>query len=351
MTRRTACGVGWMAVVLAVVVSLGTAAQPPARKVTIAYGTRSGASWPFYIAKHGGYYAKYGLDVTLVFGAHPVPIAMVVGGEALMAHHGIDPALIATSKDGSLVALGSPINRGVFALMARKEIATPAGLKGKRVAVGRVGDVPYHFTVSLLAKFGLTARDVQWISTGLDASARAGAVIGNRADASLVTPPAYFALEDAGYRNLANLADFDDIFSSTVNLFKKSAVAADAKTPELIIRAQTEAVRRFYDDKAFAVEAYLANDRQDPAVVSRLYDVYTKSGAVERVPYVLAGAVQSAIDRADAISARQMRAFDYRTVIDNSVIQRLVREGFFERVFGPGVKAEQDRKAKLAFGL
>jgi ABC-type nitrate/sulfonate/bicarbonate transport system substrate-binding protein len=348
MTRRTLGGVAGIAAAIAAATL--AAAPPPGRGVTIVYGTRSGASWPSYIGKHGGYFAKYGLDVTLAFGAHPVPIAMVVGGEALMAHHGIDPALIATSKDGSLVALGSPINRGVFALVARKGITTPAGLKGKRVAVGRVGDVPYHFTVSLLAKFGLSDRQVQWVSTGLDASARATAVIRNSADASLLTAPAYFPLEDAGYPTLANLADFDDIFSSTVYLFTKKAVAADPKTPELIIRAQTESIKRFYDDKAFAVEAYLANDRQDRAVVSRLYDVYSKAGALERVPYVMAGAVQSAIDRADAISARQMRAFDYRTVIDNSVVQRLVREGFFERVFGPGVKAEQDRKAKLAFG-
>jgi hypothetical protein len=30
-------------------------------------------------------------------------------------------------------------------------------------------------------------------------------------------------------------------------------------------------------------------------------------------------------------------------------VDRLVREGFFETLFGPGVKAEEQRKAKLAF--
>jgi hypothetical protein len=30
-------------------------------------------------------------------------------------------------------------------------------------------------------------------------------------------------------------------------------------------------------------------------------------------------------------------------------VARLVREGFFEKLFGPGVKAEQDRKEKLAY--
>lgn len=339
-----------VAAAFAAVLSVAADAQAPARKLTIVYGTRSAASWPLYAARHGGYYAKYGLDVTLVFGVHPAPIAMLVSGEAQLALHGIDPALIATSKDGSLIALGSLLDRGVFALMARKDIATAADLKGKRVAVGRVGDVPYHHTVALLRKFGLSNRDVQWIPTGLDATARAVAVVGNRADAALLTSPANFALEDAGYRNLGNLADYDDIFSSMVYLFKKTFAAANPTTPELVIRAHTEAIKRFYDDKAFAIEAYVAHDRLEPAVVSRLYDFYVKAGAIERVPYVAAGAVKSAIDRADSISAAQMRAFDFRTSVDNSVVRRLVREGFFERIFGPGVKAEQDRKAPLAFG-
>jgi hypothetical protein len=44
-----------------------------------------------------------------------------------------------------------------------------------------------------------------------------------------------------------------------------------------------------------------------------------------------------------------MRAYDFHKVIDNSLVDRLVKEGFFERLFGPGIKAEEDRKARLAF--
>jgi len=45
----------------------------------------------------------------------------------------------------------------------------------------------------------------------------------------------------------------------------------------------------------------------------------------------------------------QMKAFDFRTVIDNSIVTRLVKEGFFQKLFGPAVKAEEDRKSKIAF--
>ena len=47
--------------------------------------------------------------------------------------------------------------------------------------------------------------------------------------------------------------------------------------------------------------------------------------------------------------AKDLKSFDFKRVIDNSVVERLVREGFFQKLFGAGVKAEEDRKAKLAF--
>jgi hypothetical protein len=43
-----------------------------------------------------------------------------------------------------------------------------------------------------------------------------------------------------------------------------------------------------------------------------------------------------------------MKGVDYRRVIDNGYVDRLVREGFFEKLFGASVKAEQDRKSKAA---
>ena len=56
----------------------------------------------------------------------------------------------------------------------------------------------------------------------------------------------------------------------------------------------------------------------------------------------------SSIRRTRNIAA-QMKAYDFHKVIDNSVVERLVKEHFFEQLFGPGVKAEEDSKAKTRF--
>ena len=321
------------------------------QKITLNYPTRSGASWPLFIAKEGGYYQKQGLDVTLVFAGHPAGIAMVVSDQAQMSSYNLESVMQASSRgDAPFAVVGASLNKAYFALMAKKDVGAVADLKGKTFAVSQIGDPPYNYTSAFLRKFGMSPRDVQWIAAGADATGRAAALSGGRADATLLTPPAYFRLEEAGFKNLGNLADHDDIFAATTYLMKRTTIAANPRLPEQIIRAQAEAIKRFYDDKAFAVKAYQAYDKQATADVERLYDGYSKANVLERVPYVLSPALQAVIDQqSDAKLLAQMKSFDFRTVIDNSVVARLVQQGYFQKLFGPAIKAEEDRKSKLAF--
>src|SRR5262245_66010355 len=99
---------------------------------------------------------------------------------------------------------------------------------------------------------------------------------------------------------MQNMCDYCDIYASTVYLFTRKTVSANPKLPEAIIKAQAEAIKRFYDDKAFAVKAYIAYDKQNQADVERIYDMLAKSNQLERVPYVLAAAVNSIMDQAKA---------------------------------------------------
>jgi ABC-type nitrate/sulfonate/bicarbonate transport system substrate-binding protein len=347
MSKRT----GFTLLIAAILVlPVLISAQEQLQKTAINFPTRSGASWPMFIAKEGGYYQKYGLDVNLVFGPGTIGVAMISSGEAAMTNSSMEQALQAGSRDpNSLVMLGSTLNRGMFALMAPNKINSPKELKGKRVAVSQIGDAPYNYSVALLGKFGLKPRDVQWVPVGTDANARAVALTTGRAEATLLTAPAYFAIEKQGYKTIANMADYSDIYASTVYLFTRKTVAANPKLPEVIIKAHTEAIKRFYDDKAFAVKAYMAYDKQNAADVERIYDMIAKSNQIERIPYVMAAAIKSITDQANAEAATQLKDFDPHKVVDNSLVDRLVKEGFFEKIFGSGIKSEQEKKSKAAF--
>jgi ABC-type nitrate/sulfonate/bicarbonate transport system substrate-binding protein len=333
----------------AVLLAQAAIAQTP-QNITINYPAKAPANWPLFVAKDGGYYQKYGFNANLVFGVSPTGIAMVVSGEAVMTNYSLEQAMLASSRDGSLVLVGSLLNRALFALMGGKGVNNVRELKGKRIGVSQIGDPPYNFAVAMIGKFGLGPRDVEWIPLGTDGNGRVAALVGGRVDATMVPPPAYFKLEPQGYKMLANLADYDELYAPMVYIFKRSAVAANPKLPEQLLRAEAEATKRIYDDREFAIKSYMAYDPQTRADVERIYDHDRMAGTYERVPYVLAeGVTYIANHQADAQIGAQMKAFDFRKVIDNTYVDRLVKEGFFEKLFGPGIKAEEEKKSKLAF--
>ncbi|HJT87816.1 MAG TPA: ABC transporter substrate-binding protein [Bryobacteraceae bacterium] len=330
----------------------GTAARAAAlRKITISYPTRSASSWPIFIAKEGGYYQKYGLDANAVFGVHPAGVAMVLSGQAQMTNYALESAMQAMARDASLVIVGSWLNKADFALVTRKDVPSVQALKGKRIAVTQIGDPPYNYAIALLRDYGLGPRDVEWVPIGTDVNGRAAALEGGRADATLLTAPTYYKIEEAGYKSLTNLTDHDDIFAATTYLMKRSTVTGDPGLVEALLKAHAEAIKRFYDDKSFAVKAYRV---YDPAVsaadVGRFYDTHFKGNLFQRVPYLLAGAIESVIQQqTDPRLIALMKTSDYHKVVDNGFVDRLVKQGFFEKLFGPGIRAEEQRKTKLAF--
>jgi ABC-type nitrate/sulfonate/bicarbonate transport system substrate-binding protein len=255
--------------------------------------------------------------------------------------------LLAASKDPALVVLGSFMNKGSFAMIGSKTATDMKQIAGKKIGVGRVGDPPYHMAVSLLRKYGMTARDVQWVSVGVDAAARAAALQSGQIDAALITAPAYFRLQAAGMPVLAVLLDHEDIYVSTYYLFRRDALTKERPMTLAFMKAHAEAIKRFYEDKAFAAEImikYGGTRNIDDA--HRVYDLFRKARVLEAIPYVLKGSVEAVAER----QGQDIKGADLAKIIDNSVVDQLVKERYFESVFGPSIRDEQQRKQAQAFG-
>jgi ABC-type nitrate/sulfonate/bicarbonate transport system substrate-binding protein len=339
-----------LVITLLCVVAPGQAPSAPAQaqhKTVAMVGARSGASWPLWIAKDARLYAKYGLDVELVYAVHPGPIAAIISGHAAMTSSGSDPALLAAAKDPSLVVLGGFMNKGSFAMVGSRTASDMKQLGGKKIGIGRVGDPPYHMAVSLLKKYGMTARDVQWVSIGVDATARAAALQSGQIDAALITAPAYFRLQTAGLPVLALLLDHEDIYVSTYYLFRREALTKERPTALAFIKAHAEAIKRFYDDRTFAAEIMIKyGGTKNAEDAYRVYDLFKKARVLEPIPYALKASVDAVAER----QAQELRGVDLAKMIDNSLVDQLVKEKYFETIFGPSIRDEQRRKQAQAFG-
>jgi ABC-type nitrate/sulfonate/bicarbonate transport system substrate-binding protein len=326
---------------------LSPASAQPLQKTVAMVGARSGASWPLWIAKEARLYSKHGLDVDLVYAVHPGPIAAIISGHAAMTSAGSDPALLAAAKDPSLVVLGGFMNKGSFAMIGSKTAPDMKQLGGKKIGIGRVGDPPYHMAVSLLKKYGMTARDVQWVSIGVDASARAAALQSGQIDAALITAPAYFRLQAAGLPVLAVLLDHEDIYVSTYYLFRREALTKERSMALAFIKAHAEAIKRFYDDQAFATEIMIRyGGTRNAEDANRVYELFKKARVLEAIPYALKGSVDAVMER----QAADLKGAEPARMINNSLVDQLIKEKYFESVFGPGIRDEQQRKQAQAFG-
>ena len=350
--RRIGSALARMPVILAFLaaalslIAVRASAQSLQKSVAMV-GARSGASWPLWIAKDARLYTKYGLDVELVYAVHPGPIAAIISGHAAMTSSGSDPALLAAAKDPSLVVVGGFMNKGSFAMIGSKTATDMKHLGGKKIGIGRVGEPPYHMAVSLLRKYAITPRDVQWVSIGVDAAARAAALQSGQVDAALMTAPAYFRLQAAGLPVLAVLLDHEDIYVSTYYLFRREALTKERPMALAFIKAHAEAIKRFYDDKAFATETMIKyGGAKGVDDASRVYDLFKKARVLEPIPYALKGSVDAVLER----QSQELKGVDLSKAIDNSLVDQLVKEKYFETVFGPSIRDEQQRKQAQAFG-
>jgi len=107
-------------------------------------------------------------------------------------------------------------------------------------------------------------------------------------------------------------------------------------TVKRFLKVYIEGIKILKTDKEFSMDTlarYIkTNDRE---VLSKTYDVYKE--AWESVPYVRREGVTQAIDSMPEVSSKGAK-LNLDTLIDNSIIQELEREGFIKELYPDGSK-------------
>jgi hypothetical protein len=67
---------------------------------------------------------------------------------------------------------------------------------------------------------------------------------------------------------------------------------------------------------------------------------------LEPVPYALKGSIEAVVER----QGQELKGADFSKMIDNSLVDQLVKEKYFETVFGAAIRDEQQRRQAMAFG-
>ena len=324
-----ACIVGFVMVALAVTFP----GQAKAQKLIVGWSAVSALNSPFWVMKDAGFLKEEGLDTDLIY----IPSSSTMAQAQLAGEVNVSTAnsqVIADSnlQGGDLIAMGAVINVAAFYVMAPPEITSVSQLKGKPVGVTRFGASTDFSIRMLLQKYNLQPiRDVPIIQIG--GMPEIAAALSKKAiyAAPMSYPMAYVA-EQAGMKVLANLAKENIPFVHVGITTSRNFMTNRRAQAKAFLRAYGRAVRFMHTNKdAYKKIITHYSGIKDPGMlegsVKYAYDF------VEKVPLVERDAFQVTLDQI-ANKRPEAKQADPERFYDNSLVQELVKEGFFKSLWG-----------------
>lgn len=116
-----------------------TAATKPAVPLRVAYSSISGSAIVPWIAVDKGLFAKYDLDVELVYVAGSQAMQSLLSGTTPIGIQGIEPVFRVNVHGGDTVMVLGLVTKPPFSIIVRPEIKDFRELRGKPMGITRYG--------------------------------------------------------------------------------------------------------------------------------------------------------------------------------------------------------------------
>jgi NitT/TauT family transport system substrate-binding protein len=159
-----------------------------------------------FVAEAKGLFKDEGLEnETIVIGG-PAAIAALVSGNVDFSGAG-GSGLRAAAKGAELKAIFYQTEKVTWYFVVHPSIKSVADLKGKKIAVGLIGDSEDRFSTMFVERNGLSAKDVTRIPMGTSSGARIAAIKSGSLQAAVLDPGGMIVAEKEGLHSLAFLGD------------------------------------------------------------------------------------------------------------------------------------------------
>lgn len=319
-----------LAAVLGWIAPPGWSAVP---KVTMFWVAVSGSQAVAWVTKEGGYFDRNGVDVDLLYLAgSPTAAAALVSGRVEFVQMA-GPAVVAANAHGAhLVMIMGFVNQPVFVVMTTPDIQAPEQLKGKIVAVSKVGSSDDFMLREALSHWGLRPdTDVKITGVG-SVSAQIAAIEKRLVQAVVVDPPNDVLAQQAGARLLARVSDLGIPYQAAGLVTTREYIRSHADVVAKVVRAMTQGVHRIKTNRAFSEEVmakYLKNS--NPLVVDSAYESYVN--IFQRVPVPTKAGLLEIVK--ESLSTGQLKEnIDVSAMLDTSFVDKLQASGFFQTLYG-----------------
>jgi NitT/TauT family transport system substrate-binding protein len=306
-----------------------TAAWFPAvsygQDVRISYSGVSGQNLPFWVTYEAGLYKKHGLNAEMVLISGGLTnIQALLANEIAFTYLGGASPIQAIVQGGDLVILATAYGLMPYGLIASKNIHAAAELKGKRIAVSRVGGIEETAARVALDRLGVGARNVSFLQAGPD-PVRIAAVESGSAQATMLAPPGLFTATARGLNMLADLGSLKIKYPTSVIAARRFYLTKDRPVAKKFLMAMVEGLQVYRQNKNFAVQVLQKYTKQaSPEILSQTYDYFAKN--TPAMPLTDPEAIQAALPT-DKPTNRKPEDF-----YDNSVLEELARDGSIKTI-------------------
>ncbi len=174
------------------------AAAAPAETVRIGIPTRGLSALPLFAMQQRGLAAAEGLAVEIIQLRGSTSLPALLNGE-IDYNSGWGPNTDGLRQGAPLKLLAFAVDRPMHYVVVRPEINDLAELRGKRVAVSRVGGTDYRILSAALARAGLHEGEVEQLFGG-DDPVRLQLLLLGQVEGTTLVPPGLVAAKRQGMR-------------------------------------------------------------------------------------------------------------------------------------------------------
>ncbi|MBM4299317.1 MAG: hypothetical protein FJ143_16390 [Deltaproteobacteria bacterium] len=304
-------------------------------RLNVGYSALSADQLPAWVAKDSGIFAKYGLDVQLIFftGGTTAILALVSGDVPITQVSG--PGLVSSALGGSdAVFIAAGVTSLNYVLMGKPGVKSIEQLKGGTLAISRFGSATDSIARFALKKVGLTVgKDVTLIQVG-SGPERLSALQTGRVTAAVINPPSSFIAEKRGMAVLADVAQMGLVFQHTGSATTKRFIREHNDIVKRYVRAHMEAVHKMWTDKEASVRAlgkYMGSGL-DREILERSRENVMHETLYPKKQYPTLEGIKTVLED---LGERDPRAKSAKPeqFVDNSFIRDLDESGFIDGLY------------------
>lgn len=295
-----------------------------AQTVRVSYGGTSGYNVPLWVTHEAGLFKKYGLTAELILiSGDAASIQALLANELHFANAAGTTPIQATLQGADTLIIASSYNLMPYSFVVHPDIHSAVDLKGKRMAVSRLGGITEFAARLTLEKLGLGQKDMTLIQAGPDAQ-RIAALHSGAVAATVLAPPGLFVATSLGFKVMADLGDLGVKYPSAVMVARRSYVAQNRATVKKFLMAFIEGLHVYAQNRDFTLGVMQRYAKlKDREAMAKSHDYFLMNTTL--VPLTDAVAIRNAL--ADKAAGRKLEDF-----FDNSIVQELIDEGFVEKV-------------------